>query len=1427
MKSAVLLLAFAVTVAACGGSTTDAPPTANSQSITTREDTAVEIDVGAHDPEGKPLTVTATAPAHGALSQAGAVFTYTPAADFNGADATMVTVSDGHAMLTVAVTITVTPVNDPPVPGPDAIAAALNLPTSVAASALLSNDTDVDGDPLSVATVSAATHGTVALVGGTVTFTPEADFVGAAGFEYAVSDGTLRATGQVTVTVGGNNQPPVATDDTAITAEDTPLAVGVATLLANDTDPDGQLLAITAVGNATDGAVALVGGTITFTPAADFAGTAGFDYTISDGALTDTGHVTVTVTPVDDAPVATDDVATTAEDTPLALAGAALTGNDTDIDGPALTVTAVAGATHGVVVVTAGDVTFTPAANFAGAAGFDYTVSDGTRTDVGHVDVTVTPVNDPPVAIDDAATTAEDTALTIAAATLAANDTDVDGDALVVVAVGAASGGTVGLVTGTITFTPTANFAGTAGFDYTVSDGALTDTGHVAIAVTPVADPPVASDDAATTAEDTAITFAGATLVGNDTDVDSGALALTAVAGATHGTVAFNGGDPIFTPAANFAGTAGFDYTVSDGALTDTGHVVVTVTPVNDAPVAIDDTGATAVSAAATFTDAALLANDTDVDGDPLVVTGVAAAVHGTVGRSAGVTTFTPDAGFSGTGGFDYTISDGALTDTGHVSIQVGSGNTAPVAVDDPASTSEDTVLLLSAASLLANDTDANGDTLTLTAVQNPVNAIATLAAGTITITPAPDFHGTASFEYVVSDGLATDVGLVTIAVASVNDLPVAAADSATTLEDTAVTTAVLANDSGLGDGGLIVTITAPPAHGAAVVNADRTITYTPAANFNGGDAYSYQVADVDGDAAIATVTLTITAVADAPVVAAQAVATAFDTPVTIALTAIDVDSPAVTFAIGAAPAHGALGALTPTGAFTATVLYTPTTGYAGLDAFTVTASDGALTSPAAAITITIAPGPMCGNGIIEAGEQCDDQGTAAGDGCSPTCAQEPGWTCTGAPSACDEICGDTLVVGGEGCDDGNAIDTDGCTTKCVAGHVCDSGAVAGGDAFATDPATGTCYVSFTAEPTTWSDAEAACLALRGHLVTITSAGEQARVHGIQLGTPWIGAVDDANDTDAVFDWVTPEPWGFAAFAPGEPDDDVAFGGNGECLAIVAADGGWGDTNCTFVGYTDGRICEFEAEPCGDGIIQPGEACDDGNRITGDGCSATCQVEPGATCTGIAPTTCGKLVINELDYDQPGAENSNGLFEFVEILNVGTAPVDLTGVALVLINGGTTTPSEYFFDGSTSAASVSKRIVLTAASVPGNTLPVGGMIVVAPAGQFTAPGFPAGVFKITVAPPVAGWLQNGSPDAIALMALGAAPVVIDAFSYEGTTAPAAIVGLTGTWPVTEGTGHPTGDNQAAGGMSRLPNGKDLGNNATDFALRPVTPGLPN
>ncbi len=347
--------------------------------------------------------------------------------------------------------------------------------------AVLSNDSDADGDTLTIESFTQGTNGSVVISGSNLVYTPSANFNGSDSFTYTINDGTgLTDTATVSVTVTAVNDNPVANDDSATTEEDVAVTIS---LVANDTDIDGDSLSIESVGTASNGSVVNNGnGTVTYTPNAGFFGSDSFTYVVSDGSATDTATVRVTVTEVTNAPVAVDDTATVAEDSEVSVA---VLSNDSDADGDTLTIESFTQGTNGSVVISGSNLVYTPSANFNGSDSFTYTINDGTGlTDTATVSVTVTAVNDNPVANDDSATTEEDVAVTIS---LVANDTDIDGDSLSIESVGTASNGSVvNNGNGTVTYTPNAGFFGSDSFTYVVSDGSATDTATVRVTVTEV-----------------------------------------------------------------------------------------------------------------------------------------------------------------------------------------------------------------------------------------------------------------------------------------------------------------------------------------------------------------------------------------------------------------------------------------------------------------------------------------------------------------------------------------------------------------------------------------------------------------------------------------------------------------------------------------------------------------------------------------------------------------------------------------------------------------------------------------------------------------------------------------------------------------------------------------------------------------------------
>ena len=457
-------------------------------------------------------------------------------------------------------------------------------------------------------------------------------------------------------------------------------------------------------------------------------------------------HQATNATPptVGNAPNPVADDFTTDEDTQLA--GNVLS-NDTDADGDPLTAALKTQAAHGAVSLNPdGSFTYIPTANYSGADGFTYTVNDGANTRTGTVTIKVNPVNDLPTAQNDTATVNEDSPTVIAAL---GNDTDVDKDPLSITNTTTPGHGTVSIgASGTITYTPTANYNGPDSFDYTISDGhGGTATATVSLTVTPINDAPVTSPRDFTTDEDTPLND---TVLTDVTDVDGDPLSTALGAQAAHGAIELNtDGTFTYTPTANYNGTDTFTYTVSDGTTNTTGTVTITIKPVNDAPVTPD--GATELDED-TSTTITVLDKATDVENDPLTVSGVGNPEHGTatVGED-GVITYTPNANYNGADSFTYTITDGAGgTTTATISVTIKPVNDAPVTNNENYGVDQDHQLT---GNVKDNDTDPDGDTLSVGFVSGPAHGTLNLNPdGSFTYNPNGGFHGTDSFTYTITD---------------------------------------------------------------------------------------------------------------------------------------------------------------------------------------------------------------------------------------------------------------------------------------------------------------------------------------------------------------------------------------------------------------------------------------------------------------------------------------------------------------------------------------------------------------------------------------------------------------------------------------------------------------------------------------------------
>jgi VCBS repeat-containing protein len=281
---------------------------------------------------------------------------------------------------------------------------------------------------------------------------------------------------QVSVSLCSPNNPPTAVDDSYSTDEDTTLIVTADLgVLDNDSDPDGDTLIANLVSGTGNGTLNLNSdGSFTYTPAPNFNGTDSFEYEADDGnGGRDTAIVTLTVVPVNDSPAASPDSYSTPEDTVLNVPAPGVLSNDFDVDGDMLMASLVSGASNGTVLLDSdGSFTYTPAPNFNGMDSFVYESDDGDSAVTATVEITVTPVNDAPVAVDDAYSTDQATELNVSAPGVLANDSDPEGDGLTASLVSGPSNGTLLLQAGgSFSYTPNAGFVGTDSFVYKASDG--------------------------------------------------------------------------------------------------------------------------------------------------------------------------------------------------------------------------------------------------------------------------------------------------------------------------------------------------------------------------------------------------------------------------------------------------------------------------------------------------------------------------------------------------------------------------------------------------------------------------------------------------------------------------------------------------------------------------------------------------------------------------------------------------------------------------------------------------------------------------------------------------------------------------------------------------------------------------------------------
>jgi hypothetical protein len=564
----------------------------------------------------------------------------------------------------------------------------------------------------------------------------------------------------------------------------------------------------------------------------------------------------------------------------------------------------------------------------------------------------------PPVAAADSATTDEDTTVVVP---VLDNDKDLDIDTLTITGVSDPAGGSAtSHPDGTVSYTPDVDFYGSDSFTYTITDGdGLTDTATVTVTVAAFNDPPAASDDCGV---DGASTYPGVSvkiyILDNDTDSDFDSFSIDDFTDGAFGTVSIDTDEgglyALYSPPTSAPpGSDSFTYTVSDDSgATDTATVCITILG-NTPPIAMDDSATTYAGVPVAIS---VLDNDSDPEGFAFSISSFTSPSDGTVTHDGITTTYTPDPGFTGVDTFTYTITD-ASGDTATATVTVTViGNSPPSAIDDSATTSRDTAVFID---VLSNDSDPEGNALTVSSVVSPGTMGGTISNDTFGVTyfPPTGFVGIDTFTYTNTDGDSDSAPATVTVTVTGNSLPIAVDDTIAVDEDSPTTSIpVLDNDS---DPDSFDTLSISGWCGSSLGDVTTfdfiNIEFTPYADLNGSEDICYFITDGSGASVGATIHLTVNPINDPPTAGDDSYVTMQDDPITETIPDIldndaDIDGDDLSPELVDDVSSGSL-TLFGDGSFE----YTPAPGFFGTDFFTYQAEDpsGAL-SGLATVTITV-----------------------------------------------------------------------------------------------------------------------------------------------------------------------------------------------------------------------------------------------------------------------------------------------------------------------------------------------------------------------------------------------------------------------------------------------------------------------------------------
>ena len=853
--------------------------------------------------------------------------TYTPNANAYGTETLRYKVTsdtDTNKSDTANITITLYPVNDLPIIS-SVSDQTINEDTSTSSLAVTISDVDDDVDDLDFEIYS----GNQLLVsnpdihvnrtGGDITFTisPIANRFGTAEITMLASDSVGYTSSTFDLNVTSVNDPPIALPYSISVIEDTPKTITVIPPHADIEDDPLELTIVTPPSYGT----AVVNGdnTITYTPNANSNTADSFVYQLDDGheGGTDQETVSITIVPVDDAPVISnltylhetmedtaEDVTFTISDVDNAVGSLTLSyssSNEALIPSSSLSTDPGTGAIS---------LSILPVSNRSGESIITIHLSDGTLSTEQPFRLVVSPVNDLPVTNPDSATTNEDVAKLI---DVVSNDSDVED--VTVTDVASVSSPSHGTVTnnrdGTVTYSPSSNWYGVDNFTYTVVDkNNGSRIGTVTVTVNPVNDAPNARTDTVNISEDVPVIIYP---LANDSDVEGDSISLVSFTQPTKGTVADNlDGTLTYTPVLDLYGNYPFTYTITDGSLLSTGTVNINITSINDAPRLTTSVTPIWTMNEDTPTSFPINIYDPETASDNLVIK--ITSSNQTILPDTSIQLqgsgqdktlrLIPNLNQFGTLDIQIEATDGELTTTEIFPVQVLSVNDLPTIsnVTDKSIT-EDSVSPAYAFTVSDIETTATDLTMTFTTANGtlvPADQVVITHTGggnrTVQITPTHNLVGTSQITLTVHDadgGTASDSFILTVT--SVNDPPVAKADSTTVNEDSSVSIDVLGNDTDVdldneGDDLTITSSSGVDNGTVTIAEGSKSLTFTPNANWNGTEVFTYSIRDTAGSTSSASVTVIVNPVNDAPVATDDSATTPEDTNVSINVLANDTD---------------------------------------------------------------------------------------------------------------------------------------------------------------------------------------------------------------------------------------------------------------------------------------------------------------------------------------------------------------------------------------------------------------------------------------------------------------------------------------------------------------------------------------------------------